>query len=131
MQTVDGEANSGPDKSCVDSTINNSFCKRAPPFGRRKLYTDMKGEEHENEEPPEKCETIYEDEECALPARGGHEQKARCEKHDGHVHYYSFHLAVKKDAIDARVQTRLASNDRMHVQSAIQKYIPSAIISDP
>ena len=42
-----------------------------------------------------------------------------------------FILAVKKDAIDARVQTRLPSNDRMHVQSAMQKYIPSAIISDP
>ena len=90
VQTVDGETNSGPDKSCVESTGSNSPCKCATPFGRRKIYTSMKGEEHENEDTPEKCESINEDAECALPARGGHEQKARCEKHGDHVHYYRF-----------------------------------------
>lgn len=86
MQTVDGETNSSADKGCVDGTRNNSACKRAPPLGRRKIYTDTKGDEHKNEDSPEKCETIYEGEESAWLARGGHEQKARCAL--SHVHSY-------------------------------------------
>ena len=78
MQTVDGETNSSPNKSCIDSTGNNSACKRAPPLGRRKIYANMKGDKHKNEGTPEKCETIYQGEERALSTHGSHEQKSWC-----------------------------------------------------
>jgi hypothetical protein len=73
LQTVDGDSNSSPDEGCIDSTGKNSACKRAPPLGRRKIYTDMKGDEHKDKDTPKKCETIYRGEKFAMPTHGRHE----------------------------------------------------------
>ena len=109
-----------PDEGCVYSTGKNRPCKRALPLGRRKVYADMKGDEHKDKDTPEKCETINWGEKLAMPTHGGHEQKS------SHVH--SYRILYRKER-GARMM-HAASNHRRYVQSTMQKYLPGAI-SDP